>query len=163
MKQRRARLRFAKDHKDWTVEDWSKVIFSYESNFQLCPTPGHLMLDGVLERPTSHSVSHPLWNLVDDLGMLHQGWIWAHLSLWRVHETSHVSSQGYPRRKLSSFCSNSSVHQLWGLYFPAGQCSIPHSQVNQGVNEDHQNKTLSWPAQSPDQTPLKTYDQEEDG
>ncbi len=43
VKQRRARLRFAKDHKDWTVEDWSKVIFSDESNFQLCPILGHLM------------------------------------------------------------------------------------------------------------------------
>ena len=43
-KQRRARLRFAKDHKDWTVEDWSKVIFSDESNFQLCPTSGRLMV-----------------------------------------------------------------------------------------------------------------------
>ena len=34
-KQRRARLRFAKNHKDWTVEDWSKAIFSDESNFNL--------------------------------------------------------------------------------------------------------------------------------
>ena len=39
-RQRRARLRFAKDHEDWFVEDCSKVNFSDESNFQLCPTPG---------------------------------------------------------------------------------------------------------------------------
>ena len=37
-RQRRARLRFAKDHKD------RKVIFSDESNFQLFPTPGRLMV-----------------------------------------------------------------------------------------------------------------------
>ncbi|KAK1800200.1 hypothetical protein P4O66_000249 [Electrophorus voltai] len=43
-KQRRARLKFEKDHKDWTVEDWSKVIFSDECNFQLCPTPGRVMV-----------------------------------------------------------------------------------------------------------------------
>ncbi|CAJ0916738.1 unnamed protein product [Ranitomeya imitator] len=43
-KQRRARLKFAIDHKDWTIEDWSKVIFSDGSNFQLCPTPVHLMV-----------------------------------------------------------------------------------------------------------------------
>ncbi|KAK1791249.1 hypothetical protein P4O66_013265 [Electrophorus voltai] len=42
-KQRRARLKFAKDHKDWTVEDWSKVVFSDECNFQLCETPSHVM------------------------------------------------------------------------------------------------------------------------
>ena len=54
--QRRARLKFAKDHRDWTIEDWSKVNFS-ESNFQLCPTPGRLM---VRRRRTSHSVLHPV-------------------------------------------------------------------------------------------------------
>ncbi|KAK3572737.1 hypothetical protein QTP86_006987 [Hemibagrus guttatus] len=43
-KQRRARLKFAKDHRNWTVADWSKVIFSDESNFQLCPTPGPVMV-----------------------------------------------------------------------------------------------------------------------
>ena len=43
-KQRRARLKFVKDHKDWTIEDWSKVIFSDELHFQLCPTPGRLMV-----------------------------------------------------------------------------------------------------------------------
>ncbi|KAK1788811.1 hypothetical protein P4O66_002620 [Electrophorus voltai] len=42
-KQRRARLKFAKDHKYWTIEDWSKVIFSDECSFQLCPTPGRVM------------------------------------------------------------------------------------------------------------------------
>ncbi|KAK1794284.1 hypothetical protein P4O66_011177 [Electrophorus voltai] len=41
-KQRRARLKFVKDHKDWTIEDWSKVIFSDECNIQLCPTPDHV-------------------------------------------------------------------------------------------------------------------------
>ncbi|KAK1792999.1 hypothetical protein P4O66_001714 [Electrophorus voltai] len=43
-KQKRARLKFAKDLKDWTIEDWSKVIFSEECNFQLCPTPGRAMI-----------------------------------------------------------------------------------------------------------------------
>uniref|UniRef100_A0AAY5L1N2 Transposase Tc1-like domain-containing protein n=1 Tax=Esox lucius TaxID=8010 RepID=A0AAY5L1N2_ESOLU len=43
-KQRRARLKFAKDHKDWTVEEWRNLIFSDKSHFQLCPTPGHLMV-----------------------------------------------------------------------------------------------------------------------
>lgn len=42
-KQRRAILRFEKVYKAWTIEDWSKVSFSDESNFQLFPTPGHLM------------------------------------------------------------------------------------------------------------------------
>lgn len=31
-RQRRAKLRFAKDHKDWTREAWGKVLFSGESH-----------------------------------------------------------------------------------------------------------------------------------
>lgn len=34
-RQRQARLNWAKAHQHWTVEDWSKVIFSDESNFDL--------------------------------------------------------------------------------------------------------------------------------
>lgn len=32
-KQRGVRLKFSKDHKDWTIEHWSKVIFSDKSIF----------------------------------------------------------------------------------------------------------------------------------
>ncbi|XP_072764631.1 uncharacterized protein [Anoplolepis gracilipes] len=31
----RARLQFAENHKDWTVQDWKKVLFSDESKFKL--------------------------------------------------------------------------------------------------------------------------------
>lgn len=34
-KNKKARLQFAKDHKNWTVEDWKKVAFSDESKFNL--------------------------------------------------------------------------------------------------------------------------------
>ena len=34
MKQQR--LDFAREHLDWTVEDWSRVMFSDEAHFQLC-------------------------------------------------------------------------------------------------------------------------------
>ena len=37
---RRARLCFARDHKDWTAEQWSKVIFSDESRFLLFRSDG---------------------------------------------------------------------------------------------------------------------------
>ena len=43
-RQRNKRLEFARMHKDWKAEDWAKVIFSDESNFQLLPTPGRLMV-----------------------------------------------------------------------------------------------------------------------
>lgn len=34
-KQRRAKLRFAKDHKDWAIEEWSKVQISPISAFPI--------------------------------------------------------------------------------------------------------------------------------
>lgn len=54
-KQRGAKLRFAKDLRDWTMEDWSKVspIFSCSHHLAV------LQLDRDLKMPTSHSVSHP--------------------------------------------------------------------------------------------------------
>jgi transposase len=39
--QKKARLKWAKDHKDWTVERWSKVLWSDESPFTLFPRAGH--------------------------------------------------------------------------------------------------------------------------
>ena len=48
---------------------------------------------------------------------------------------------------LAFFCSDN-VPQLKGLFFPAGQWPMPYNQAK--WMEDHQIKTLSWPAQSPD-------------
>lgn len=39
-KNQRARLQFAENHKDWTVQDWKKVLFSDESKFKLFGNDG---------------------------------------------------------------------------------------------------------------------------
>ena len=84
-----------------------------------------------LQATVSRTHCETWWRIGDDLGVLQQGWNRADLFLWRTHESSQV--QGYPGRKLASFCSHN-VPQLWGLVFPAGQCFMPHIQVNQGVD-----------------------------
>uniref|UniRef100_A0A3B4YXX1 Transposase Tc1-like domain-containing protein n=1 Tax=Stegastes partitus TaxID=144197 RepID=A0A3B4YXX1_9TELE len=43
-RQRKARLLFAGDHKDWSVDDLDKVLFCDESNFQLMPTSANLLV-----------------------------------------------------------------------------------------------------------------------
>jgi len=39
-KNKKARLQFAKDHQNWTIEDWKKVAFSDESKFNLFGSDG---------------------------------------------------------------------------------------------------------------------------
>lgn len=59
-----------------------------------------------------------------------------------------ISQQGSPGGQHASF---------WGLEFPAGQCFMPHSWVCQGVDKGSHDSdpVLSWPAQFPDQNPIK--------
>ncbi len=45
------------------------------------------------------------------------------------------------------------VAQHWGLIFPAGRCSMPHSSVNQGMNSGPQDQN---PVNLQTWTPLKT-------
>ena len=40
-KQRKDRLKFCKDRRNWTMTEWSKVIFSDESPFELDASPNH--------------------------------------------------------------------------------------------------------------------------
>ena len=40
-KHREKRLKFAKDHKDWTIDEWKKIVWSDESKFQIFGSDGH--------------------------------------------------------------------------------------------------------------------------
>jgi len=62
MKQKR--LKFALEHKDWTSEDWTRVVWSDESVFQLFP-PSNPQCDRIWSRnsasvPSVFTVKHPL-------------------------------------------------------------------------------------------------------
>uniref|UniRef100_A0AAY5K3T2 Tc1-like transposase DDE domain-containing protein n=1 Tax=Esox lucius TaxID=8010 RepID=A0AAY5K3T2_ESOLU len=130
-KQRRARLIFAKDHNDWTVEEWSKDIFSDESNFHLFPTPGRLM---VRRRPREAYKPQCLaltMKFGNGLWMLQQGWNLA--DLYKVILEEHILPNCSPTLRI--VFSSRTYHTA--------------RSINLWM-EDHQIKTLSWPAQSPD-------------
>ena len=66
---------------------------------------------------------------------------------------------------LPSFCSDI-VPQIWGFVFPAGQCSMPHSQVNQGVDggPPDQYPVMASPISRPEpHWKFLDFNQEEDG
>ena len=54
-------------------------------------------------------------------------------SLWSFTNLSQAKYNVVPEEKLASFCS-ANVPQLWEVFFPAGQCSMPHSQASKGVD-----------------------------
>lgn len=63
------------------------------------------------------------------------------IRLCEVDESSHV--QGYPGRKLASFCSDS-VAQLWELFFPAGNAPCHTAGSIKMWMKDHQiNRTVN--------------------
>ncbi|KAK3539392.1 hypothetical protein QTP70_005928 [Hemibagrus guttatus] len=138
--QRRARLKFAKDLRKWTVVDWSKVIFSDESNFQLCLTPRRVMVrwrPGEAYNPQClaptvkyEGGSVMIWGSFNKAGIgqicLCEGRM--NQAKYRVVLEEHLLP---------------SVPQLRGLDFPTGQCAMPYSQSNQSLDGG-----------SPDQDPV---------
>ena len=123
------------DHKDWTVEDWSKVIFFDESNFQLCPTPGRLMVrlrPGEAYKPQCLAPtvkfgggSVMIWGYFSKAGI---GQICLCEGLMNQATYKVVLEEHLLPSALTMFPNS----EDW--FFPAGQCSMPHSQVNQGVD-----------------------------
>ncbi|KAJ8389099.1 hypothetical protein AAFF_G00123050 [Aldrovandia affinis] len=157
-KQRRDRLRFAKDHKDWTVEDWSKVIFFDESNFQLCPTPGHLMVrrrPGEACKPQCLAPtvkfgggSVMIWGCFTKAGI---GQIC--LCEGRMNQTTYkvILEENLLPSALKMFPKS----EDW--FFQQDNAPCHTARSIKVWMEDHQIKTLSWPAQSsPDLNPMKT-------
>ena len=49
LKMKENRIKFAQKHKDWTVKEWNKVLWSDESPFELFPTP-NIQNDRVWEK-----------------------------------------------------------------------------------------------------------------
>ena len=155
-KQRRARLRFAKDHKDWTIEDWSKVIFSDESNFQLCPTHGRLMVrrrPGEAYKPQCLAPtvkfgggSVMIWGCFSKAGI---GQIC--LCEGRMNQARYkvVLEENLLPFALTMFPNSEEC------FFQQDNAPCHTARSVKVWMKDHQIRTLSWPAQSPDLNPIK--------
>ena len=140
-RQRRARLRFAKDHKDWIRR-----------------RPGAT----VLQATVSRTYCEIWWRIGDDLRrVLKQGCNRADLSLWRTHESSQVKS--CPGGKLApSALTMFPNSEEWCFQ----QDNAPCSEVSEGVDEwpTDQDPVMASPISRPEshRKPLEC-DQEEDG
>jgi len=66
-KNKTARLEFVSLHKDWSVKDWSKVLFSDESKFNLFGSDGGHMYDDLKVKDTIVNTRFLQQNMVENM------------------------------------------------------------------------------------------------
>jgi len=155
-KHREQRLRFAKRHKDWTVNDWSKIVWSDESKFQIFGSDGRQycwkrpneQLQDAHVNPTVKfgGGSIFVWGCLTSSGV---GYL--------VRIEGGLDAELYCRILEEDLFS--SLH-----YYDLDTNDIIFQQDNDPKHtairtkkwfEDNEIEVLSWPAQSPDLNPIE--------
>ncbi len=128
-RQRQKHLTWAVEKKNWTVDQWSKVLFSDESKF--CISFGNKVPESG-ERVERHRI-HVAWSPVWSLGCHVICWCWSTVFSEVHSQRSHLP--GNFRAPHASFCWQA----LWRCWFnfPAGLGTCPHCQRYQ--------KLVQWP------------------
>uniref|UniRef100_A0AAQ5XGI7 Tc1-like transposase DDE domain-containing protein n=1 Tax=Amphiprion ocellaris TaxID=80972 RepID=A0AAQ5XGI7_AMPOC len=155
-RQREARLLFAGDHKDWTVDDWAKVLFSDESSFQLMPTPANLLFrrkpgEAYKQDCLAPTVKHGGGSVM----------IWGCFSLGGTGQVQ--LCEGRMNQVMYRATLENSLLPSAAKLFPASndwifqQDNTPcHTARSIKAWMENQNiQTMSWPAQSPDLNPIE--------
>ncbi len=146
-------LTWAKEKKNWTVAQWSKVLFSDKSKF--CISFGNQGLEsgGRVERHRIQAAWSPVWSFWS------QWWFgvpWRLLVLVYCVLSSPKSMQPSARRFSSTLC----VHLLTSfmemlISFSSRTLTPAHSTKNTSkCFADHDITVLDWPANMPDLKPI---------
>ncbi len=132
-RQRQKRLTWAVEKKNWTVAQWSKVLFSDESKF--CISFGNQGLESGGRGTESMllEVQCEVSTVSDDLGCHVICWCWS--TVFSEVHSQHSHLPGNFRALHASFCWQA----LWRCWFnfPAGLGTCPHCQRYQ--------KLVQWP------------------
>ncbi len=147
-RQRQKRLTWAKEKKNWTVAQWSKVLFSDESKF--CISFGNQGLEsaGRLER---HRIQ-AAWSLV--WSFWSQWWCgvpWRLLMLVHCVLSSPKSMQPSTRRFWSTLCFHLLTSFMEMLISFSSRILAPAHSAKWFV--DHDITVLDWPTNMPDLNP----------
>ncbi len=121
------RLTWAVEKKNWTVAQWSKVLFSDESKFCISfgnQGPRVWRKSGEAQNPCCLKSSVKFSTVSDNLGCHVICWCWFHCVFWVHSQRSHLP--GNFRALHASFCWQA----LWrcGFHFPTGLGTCPHCQ-----------------------------------
>ncbi len=132
-RQRQKHLTWAVEKKNWTVAQWSKVLFSDESKF--CISFGNQGPRVWRKRHIIHVAWSPVWSFHSQwwFGLPCHLLVLVHFVFWVHSQRSHLP--GNFRALHASFCWQA-LWRCW-FHFPAGLCTCPHCQRYQ--------KLVQWP------------------
>ncbi len=152
-RQRQKHLTWAVEKKNWTVAQWSKVLFSDESKFCISFRSPDLESGGRLERHRIHVAWSPVWSFWS------QWWFgvpWRLLVLVHCVLSSPKSMQPSTRRFWSTLCFHlltSFMEML--ISFSSRNLAPAHTaKTTSKCFADHDITVLDWPANMPDLNPI---------
>ncbi len=151
-RQRQKRLTWAVEKKNWTVAQWSKVLFSDESTFCILFSRSQSLEEEW--RGTESmllEVQCEVSTVSDDLGCHVIYWCWS--TVFSVVHSQRSHLPGHFRALHASFCWQA-LWRCW-FHFPAGLGTCPHCQRYKNWFNDHVVTVLDWPANSPDLNPIE--------
>ena len=150
---KRKRLDWCKEHRHWTAEDWSKVIFSDESSFELQPPSSQFVPRNRGQAPTEdhflqafrHPIKVMLWSCISVHGP------------GRVHVVEgSMNSNQY--KEVISHCVVPQIIEWFGTenYWFQQDLAPCHTsrQVKDFFHAKHV-RILTWPGNSPDLSPIE--------
>ncbi len=153
-RQRQKRLTWAVEKKNWTVAQWSKVLFSDESKF--CISFGNKVPEsgGRVERHRIHVAWSPVWSF-------HSQWWFGlpcHLLVWSplCFLKSTVNAAIY--QEILEHFMLPSADKLYGDADFIFQQDLAPAHTAKGTKSwfnDHGVTVLDWPANSPDLNPIE--------
>jgi transposase len=150
------RLKFAKAHKDWTVHDWRRVVFSDESKINRFNSDGRVWAwircsDNIQERQVKGTVKHGGGNIM----------IWSCITakgpgyLCKIEET--MDQVVYKEILQTHLLNTLNFYKMNSSRFIFQHDNDPKHTAKSITAwlEDRGIQTMIWPSQSPDMNPIE--------
>jgi transposase len=155
-KMKSARLKWAKEHRSWTEDDWRKVVFSDESKFNLHGSDGvHFVRRRISEKYHPDcilgTVKHPpgqmVWGCISCAGV---GQL--HFINGTVNAPEYIKILGGPLKHSIRDKFGDDTHKI---FFQHDGAPCHRAKVVQKYFRDNKITVLTWPGNSPDLNPIE--------
>ena len=152
---KRARLDFAREHKDWTMSQWEKVIFSDESRFLLHRSDGRVYVRRMLgeefkETCVQTTVKH------GGGGIMVWGCMTAKGVGFLTKVEGRLNGEAYIDLLGDSLIPSVHLHGMTGNFiFQQDNATCHTSRPVREWFEEEGIEVMTWPAQSPDLNPIE--------